>query len=98
MESQTWLGWVSSLILLLTLSKQIHTQWKERSCRGVSKWLYLGQFAAETGFITYSFLLRNWVFLVTNSGLLLLNALGLALTLQQQGRRAHSPSSSPSAR
>lgn len=65
------IGWLSSAILLATLLRQVHRQWRERSTQGVSKWLFIGQLAASTGFLTYSFLLENWVFVFTNAALLL---------------------------
>ena len=67
-------GWLSSLILLATLVKQVHKQWKAGSSDGVSRWLFLGQTAASLGFTLYSWHVRNWVFVVTNA-LLLVNAL-----------------------
>lgn len=68
------IGWISSLILLATLVKQVYKQWKEGTSEGVSKWLFVGQTAASVGFTTYSILVKNWVFVVTNA-LLLVNAL-----------------------
>jgi uncharacterized protein with PQ loop repeat len=68
------IGWVSSLVLVLTLGKQVRKQWQTRDSGGVSTWLFVGQLAASVGFSTYSFLLENWVFLTTNS-LLVVNAL-----------------------
>ena len=65
------IGWVSSAVLLATLLRQVHTQWRERSTQGVSRWLFIGQLVASTGFFVYSVLLRNWVFAVTNAALLL---------------------------
>ena len=65
------IGWLSSAILLATLLRQVHTQWRERSTQGVSRWLFLGQFTASCGFLIYSVLLSNWVFVVTNAALLL---------------------------
>ncbi len=65
------IGWLSSAILLATLLRQVHRQWRERSTQGVSKWLFIGQLAASTGFLLYSFLLANWVFVFTNAALLL---------------------------
>ena len=64
------IGWLSSAILLATLLRQVHRQWRERSTQGVSKWLFIGQLAASTGFLLYSFLLDNWVFVFTNAALL----------------------------
>jgi len=65
------IGWLSSAVLLATLLRQVLTQWRERSTRGVSRWLFRGQFAASCGFLIYSMMLRNWVFVVTNAALLL---------------------------
>ncbi len=65
------IGWLSSAILLATLLRQVDRQWRERSTQGVSKWLFIGQLAASTGFLLYSFLLDNWVFVFTNAALLL---------------------------
>ena len=44
------IGWTSSLILLITIAKQLHKQWQERTSRGVSTWLFVGQLAASAGF------------------------------------------------
>ena len=83
------IGWVSSAILFLTISKQIYKQWQEGSSEGVSKWLFIGQMAASLGFTVYSWLLRNWVFVITNA-LMLLSALvgwGLVLYQKNKGRK-----------
>ena len=68
------IGWASSVILVLTIAKQVYKQWHEGSSEGVSKWLFIGQMAASLGFTIYSWLVGNMVFVVTNS-LMLLNAL-----------------------
>ena len=68
------IGWTASAILMATLIKQIHKQATDDTAAGVSKWLFLGQMAASVGFILYSWLLDNWVFITTNS-LILLTAL-----------------------
>ena len=80
------IGWISSLILLLTISKQIHKQWQNSSSQGVSKWLFLGQMAASAGFTVYSWMVSNWVFVVTNSLMLLNGLLGLAIVLHHRRR------------
>jgi len=75
------IGWASSLILIITLVKQVYKQWKEGKSEGVSKWLYVGQIGASVGFAVYSFLLWNPVFIFTNS-LLVINAIvGLLVNL-----------------
>jgi MtN3 and saliva related transmembrane protein len=68
------IGWFSSCVLLLTIGKQVYTQWKSGCSQGVSRWLFVGQITASTGFTLYSVLVRNWVFTVTNF-LLLVSAL-----------------------
>lgn len=45
-------------------------QYRERSTQGVSSWLFIGQLTASSGFLIYSFLLNNWVFVFTNAALL----------------------------
>lgn len=80
------IGWASSLILLLTIGKQIHKQWQAGTSAGVSKWLFIGQVAASTGFIVYSWLLHNWVFVFTNGFMLLSALLGFGITLHQRRR------------
>jgi MtN3 and saliva related transmembrane protein len=64
------IGWLSSAVLLATLVRQVFRQWRERSTEGVSRWLFIGQLAASSGFLVYSYLLANWVFVVTNAALL----------------------------
>lgn len=71
MKGADWIGWVSSLILLTTIARQVYTQWRDGSTAGVSRWLFVGQLAASTGFTIYSWMLHNWVFLVSNLALLI---------------------------
>jgi uncharacterized protein with PQ loop repeat len=75
------LGWASSVVLLATILAQIHKQWRARSSEGVSKWLFAGQMAASLGFTAYSWLVGNWVFVVTNALLLVAGVMGFAITL-----------------
>ena len=77
-------GWVSSVILVLTIGKQVHKQWQEGSSEGVSKWLFVGQMAASLGFTVYSWLVDNWVFVVTNAVMLLNGLLGLLIVLHHR--------------
>jgi MtN3 and saliva related transmembrane protein len=74
------LGWVSSLVLLATIVQQIHKQCQERSGKGVSTFLFIGQTAASAGFTLYSVLVRNWVFTVTNALMLLSAIAGWVIT------------------
>ena len=74
------IGWASSIILLITLIKQVYKQWKERTGEGVSKLLFVGQLLASVGFTIYSYLVGNWVFTVTNAILTVNNIIGLWLS------------------
>jgi uncharacterized protein with PQ loop repeat len=73
------IGWASSLILLATLIKQVYKQWSEGTSEGISKWLFVGQLAASTGFTIYSYFVGSWVFMVTNSLLTANNIIGICL-------------------
>jgi MtN3 and saliva related transmembrane protein len=81
------IGWGSSIILLATIGKQVHKQWSERTSAGVSKWLFIGQVAASVGFTTYSWLLHNWVFVVTNALMLINGLVGLVVVMHQRRAR-----------
>jgi len=85
------IGWASSGILLLTLARQVYTQWRERSTQGVSHWLFIGQLAASTGFLIYSYLVDNWVFVFTNAALLITAVIGQVI----YQRNAHQEDASP---
>jgi MtN3 and saliva related transmembrane protein len=73
------IGWASSVILLATLLSQIRVQWRARRTEGVSAWLFAGQVAANLGFLGYSVLLENAVFIVTTSVLAMTALLGWIL-------------------
>lgn len=73
------IGWASSVILLMTLVKQVYKQWKDGRVEGVSKWLFIGQLGASIGFTIYSYLVGNWVFTVTNGLLTINNVIGIGL-------------------
>ncbi|WP_164008184.1 hypothetical protein [Pyxidicoccus trucidator] len=78
------IGWFSSLILVLTIGKQVHKQWKSGSSEGVSNWLFVGQITASTGFTIYSLLVGNWVFVVTNALLLLSAVIGVVIVFKHR--------------
>ena len=70
------IGWLSSAILLATIARQVYTQWRDRNSQGVSRWLFVGQIAASTGFVIYSAMLKNWVFVATNAFMLVTAIIG----------------------
>ena len=78
------IGWTSSVVLLGTIGRQVYTQWKTRSTAGVSKWLFIGQLTASTGYTIYSVLLHNWVFMTSNITLLGTAVVGQALFLRNR--------------
>lgn len=84
------LGYISSVILIVTLGSQIHKQWKRGSSRGVSPWLFIGQFAASCGFIAYSVLIDSKVFIITNSCIAVAALVGLAIVIYHRVKMRHS--------
>lgn len=85
-------GWTASGILLLTLVRQVYSQWRSGQVQGISGWLFIGQLAASCGFALYSWLLQNWVFLVTNVALILTAVAGELIYLRNRRRHEGAPS------
>jgi predicted benzoate:H+ symporter BenE len=59
-------GWTASAILVATLVRQVHKQATQGNGCALSRWLFAGQIAASLGFIAYSWMLRNPVFIASN--------------------------------
>jgi MtN3 and saliva related transmembrane protein len=81
------LGWFSSFVLVLTVGKQVYKQWQEGSSEGVSKWLFVGQMTASTGFTIYSLLVKNWVFVATNALMLVNGLLGYLIVMRHRRKK-----------
>lgn len=81
------IGWISSAILVFTISRQIFKQWHDDTSAGVSTWLFVGQLAASAGFLVYSWLVRNWVFVVTNALMVANGLLGYVITIRHRRRK-----------
>lgn len=86
MSATELIGWSSSFILVLTIAKQIHKQWSEGRSENVSKWLFIGQMVASLGFLVYSWLVSNWVFVVTNFVMMLSALIGLGIVIYHRKR------------
>jgi uncharacterized protein with PQ loop repeat len=78
------IGWAASAVLLATVGSQVYRQWKERTSKGVSRWLFIGQIAASAGFVVYSWMVKNTVFVVTNSLMLLSAVVGLLTVVRHR--------------
>jgi uncharacterized protein with PQ loop repeat len=90
------IGWFSSATLLFTLSGQVYRQWRARSVEGVSWVLFAGQILASVGFVTYSVLIGNVVFIVTNSLILATAVAGQCIYLQRRrASRRRAPTTPP---
>jgi MtN3 and saliva related transmembrane protein len=81
------IGWFAAVVLLSTIGRQVYTQWRDGSSKGLSRWLFIGQITASIAFIVYSWLLANWVFVVTNALMLVTAALGQWIYLSNKDRR-----------
>ena len=84
------IGWSAAAILLLTISRQVYTQWRDRSTQGTSRSLFIGQLAASSGFIIYSWHLGNWVFVATNVLMLATAGVGEWIYLHNKRREERS--------
>lgn len=82
------IGWFSSVVLVVTIGRQVAKQWADKTSAGVSTWLFVGQLAASVGFTIYSLLLRNWVFAVTNGVMILNGLLGYVITIRHKRETA----------
>jgi len=82
------IGWLASATLLATIVTQIVRQWQEGTSQGVSKWLFIGQIAASVGFLVYSVLLHNYVFIFTNSMMLISALVGAAIVRYHRSKNA----------
>jgi MtN3 and saliva related transmembrane protein len=80
------IGWCSSILIVLTLAKQVYDQWRSGESSGVSPWLYGGESVASLGFAIYSWKVQNWIFFVSNSAALL-SALAGAIVMWRNKQR-----------
>jgi uncharacterized protein with PQ loop repeat len=76
------IGWAAAAILVATIGRQVYAQWRAGTTAGVSKWLFIGQVSASTGFVVYSWLERDWVFVATNAVMLGTAILGQCVYLR----------------
>jgi MtN3 and saliva related transmembrane protein len=85
--SRQAIGWASSALLVVTIGKQVWKQWKEGKTEGISSWLFIGQTAASVGFTIYSLLVEDWVFVATNSLMLVNGLLGYIILARNRRRQ-----------
>jgi uncharacterized protein with PQ loop repeat len=82
------IGWLGAALLLATLGRQVYAQWRDGTFQGVSRWLFVGQVSASVCFIIYSWLLVNWVFVVTNALILVTALAGEWVYVRNRRQRA----------
>ena len=82
------IGWTAAIILLATIGRQVYSQWRDGTSQGVSKWLFIGQVSASIGFVIYSWILANWVFVVTNALMLVTAIFGQWVYLRNKRRES----------
>ena len=79
-------GWLATGILIVMLGRQTYDQWRDQTSAGVSSWLFIGQIAASIGFVVYSILLGNVLFIVSNCFLVVIAVIGQLLYLRNEKR------------
>lgn len=89
MDATRGLGIASALLLVTTLIWQLRAQWRRGSAEGVSRFLFVGQLGASTGFAVYSWLIGDPVFIATNiaAGLAAIAGIGATLLLKRRASR-----------
>lgn len=90
------LGWLASLILLSTISRQIWRQAHAPTVEAVSKWLFIGQMSASLLYLVYSILVKNPVFIASNAALLITGIVGQVIYLRRRKRDEKMTESAPS--
>ena len=78
------IGWTAAVVLVLTIGSQVYKQWHDKTSRGVSLWLFLGQITANSLFLTYAAITGDVVFMVANALLLVTSLLGLTIKLRHR--------------
>jgi MtN3 and saliva related transmembrane protein len=91
------IGFGASTVLLATLIHQVWKQWSSGRSEGVSPWLFVGQAVANLGMLTYSIMLGDTVFIVTNSATLATSCLGFAVQMRHAARASASAALADSA-
>lgn len=81
------LGWGAAAILLLTMSRQVYTQWRDETAAGVSHWLFVGQIVASLGFTFYSVAKQDPVFVFTNVLMVLNGVIGVVIDRRNRRRQ-----------
>lgn len=80
------IGWTAAAILIATIGRQVYAEWRAGTTAGVSRWLFVGQVSASIGFVAYSWLLGDWVFVATNAAVLVTALLGQCIYLYNCGK------------
>jgi len=90
------IGWCSVLLLFTTMAGQAWKQWSECTTKGIGRWFFVGQIAASIGFICYSALQGDAVFVAGNSLVLLAAVSGGAILWWNRTHRAATHASTAS--
>lgn len=77
-------GWSASVVVVVTTIGQIYKQWQAHSSKGVSPFLFVGNVLASLLFLNYAIMIKNVVYEVTNSVMVLASVCGLALLIHQR--------------
>ena len=77
-------GWSASIVVVATTVGQIIKQWKAHTSKGVSPLLFVGNLLASLLFLNYAIMIKNVVYEVTNSVMVLASIFGLGLLIHQR--------------
>lgn len=88
MDLESLVGWAASLLLFITVGSQVLKQIRERSCEGVSRFLFIGQLLASALFLAYAVMGGDTVFIVSNSFMLMAALVGQVVLLRNRRQAA----------
>jgi len=88
MNGEDAVGWAASLLLMATVGSQVWKQIREKSCDGVSRFLFIGQLFASLLFLAYAWMVGNAVFIASNTFLVMAALVGQLAMLRNQRRQA----------
>ena len=77
-------GWSASVVVVVTTIGQIYKQWKAHTSKGVSPLLFVGNVLASLLFLNYAIMIKNVVYEVTNSVMVVTSICGLGLLIHQR--------------
>jgi MtN3 and saliva related transmembrane protein len=76
------LGYAAGAVTAFTFMPQVIKTWRDKSARDISLTMFLIAFINEIMWLVYGFMIDNFVIILTNSVMLLMSGIMIALKLK----------------